>query len=148
LSNLALVKEEQTVPELRIVKVSDLFLIPKYLLDQVKDVYWTPDELYGLWPTMEGNVGNLLFALVDKDHIIKGVVWCSVVLMGRFLFVNIVSLDKEYQNRHVCQNIIAPYLRKIKEKLGLTRIIAVTSRPKTFEVNGWKTSKHVIEMED
>ncbi len=131
---------------LKIVRVIDILLIPKYLVEQVKDVYWSPDELYGIWPTIEDHPGNLLYAMVDKDHQIKGFIWGSVVLIGRFLFVNVVSLDREYQNRGVGRNVIMPFLHELKDKLGLSRVIAATSRPKAMADYGWRTSKHLMEV--
>lgn len=129
----------------KIIRTTDLRLIPKYLLEQVKDVYWTPEELYGLWPAVENSPTNLLYAVVNKDFHIKGVIWATVGLAGSFLFVNVVSLDKELQSKGLIPNLVMPYLQDLKAKIGVRHLLCSSSRPKGMEKWGWKIAKFVME---
>lgn len=136
---------EQLKQSCKIVQIRDILLVPKYLLEQVKDVNWTPEEIYGMWPSLVDDPTNLLFVVVDGEHQIKGVIWANVSLIGRFLFVNVVSLDRSLQGKGIFKNLIMPYLRELRDKLKLNQLLGISSRPKALEKCGCKVVKQVLE---
>lgn len=142
--NKVIEKEGQEIAGLRFIKIGDLGLIPRRLMEQVKGVVWTPEELYALWPMYEANPFNLLYALADADHLVRGFVWCSVIPLQKCLFVNTVSLDRELQGRDLVKKLIKPWLDELREKLGLPYLKMITTRPRACERLGFRRDRTVL----
>ena len=80
----------------------------------------------------------LLYALADQEHKIQGVLWATINPLDERIYVNILSVAKEYQKR--TQTIMATRenLEKIKESMNLKGIRWVTTRPRAFEKHGFR----------
>jgi hypothetical protein len=131
-------------PALRFIQTDDIHLVPRQLLAQVKDYDWTPEEVYAAWPLFN-NPANLLYVLADKNHLVKGVVWLSVLLLQKTLFINLVSLDKAHQGRGFVQKQLHPFMRQLSKKLGFKEPYkGITRRPEAFGRLGFKRSRDVM----
>lgn len=130
--------------ELRFIQTDDMHLVLRELLAQVKEYNWTPEEVYRAWPLFN-NPANLLYVLADETHQVKGVVWLSLLLLQKMLFINLVSLAPEYQGRGFVQKQLHPFLRELCRKMGLTEPYrGITRRPEAFGRLGFKRSKFVM----
>jgi hypothetical protein len=129
---------------LRFVKIDDIHLIPRQLLEQVKGVEWAVDDLIKLWPVYAGSPLNLLYALADADHQVQGVVWCSINPLRKVIFVNLVSLTKDYQNTGFFKNQIIPFIREIQQKLQLHSTLWLTTRPQAFKRLGFQETRQIL----
>ena len=153
----------------RIITAEAFGLIPRYLIEQIKDFEGRADSVYayGLSILMTPSVRNGVIiwipnplvhitALIDKDHIIKGVVWVEVDLIYKHLVVHALSLDKEYQSAgSAVENMVMDYIFKIPDApefrgVGINKKAQLTTtRPKAYEKFGCKRSKRIImEIED
>lgn len=132
--------------ELRYIKINDIHLIPQYLLEQVKGAEWAAEDLYRLWPLYD-NPFNLLYALADGEHLVKGVLWCTVNPLKKTLFINVFSVDRQYQGRGILGKSFAPFVRKIRQQLGLKTCTGITTRPRAFARLGGHCQQQMIMEE-
>ena len=129
--------------QLKFIKIDDMNLIPRKLIDQIRDNLWNTEEVYRLWP-LYNNPFSLLYALADEECLVRGVLWLVILPLQRHLWINLLSLDKEVQGRGFIQKQLHPFLRKLCEKLGLTNYKAITTRPKGFSRQGFKRDRMVL----
>lgn len=132
--------------ELRFIRANDLRMIPRYLLEQVKDREWQVDEVYAAWPLFDNQL-NLLYALADQDYQVRGVLWLSIIPLQRLLFINLLSLDRGWQGKGFMRRQFHPFMRKLKEQLGLKFYKGITSRPRAFGRLGFKPDPQVLVTE-
>ncbi len=120
-------------------------MIPKYLLEQVRDLPWEVEDFYRQWRLYEGPF-QFLYALVNEEKLVKGVLWLSVMPMSRVLYVNLVSLDREYQSQGYMQSLIIPFIRKVRATMDLKKIVwhASGSHVKAFTRYGFKPSVYTM----
>jgi len=158
------------VPELeelkfvRIVVPELLGVIPRYLFEQIKEL---DDEaidtiranagLIMTVPIMAENgqvIGRLpttnvwIALLYDTDNGIKGFLWAEFDIIGKRIFVQACSVDKEYQstNGEFISKVVK-YLRGLPVPDDMKNNIQLaTITPKAFERRGWKRTK-LIQME-
>ena len=133
--------------ELQYVRIYDFKLIPDRFFE-AKGASFDLDYIKGAvsdLPLRDGNI--VLYAMIDKDHIIRGVLWVTFSLMSRKLTVCLFSVDKEYQDK----NNIKTAMQFVKDNCkieGITTVHIATTRVKAFEKYGAKKSNLVnMEME-
>jgi ribosomal protein S18 acetylase RimI-like enzyme len=77
----------------------------------------------------------------DEVHVIKGFVWAEIDLIEKLLYIQALSVDREYQgvNRDV-EKAVADEMFKIIDQskdFGLkNKIVMTTTRPKALEKAG------------
>lgn len=129
--------------DLKFIRIFDMNLVPRFLLDQVKNRDLNVDFLYSVGDQITGNPFNLLYAISDKDSRIAGVLWATVAPIESTIMTHIISMGKEYQDKTIIPAAM-DFLNKIRDELGLKQLKCITTRPRAFEKYGMKRSKNVI----
>lgn len=127
---------------LKYVPVEDFSLIPRYLLEQVKDKEWDDtDRLYAALcsvPPVFWKM-NIVGVFADHDHMIKGFMWLVADTVSRKLDCRLLSVDPEYQNKGIIKEA-ADIARKIAKEVQAAGVTVSTSTPKAFEQYGFKAT--------
>ena len=142
--------------ELKFVPVIDpnLFAVTKanvrYLFDQIPHRDWEVDNLYKYLPYFVSNPLNRFWVLTDIGDVIKGVLWITIDPVVEMIAVNLLSVDREYQNGQAVKKSIE-HLHKFQDEIkarggkGLKRkIFWATTRPRAFERIGATRHKRTI----
>lgn len=130
--------------KLSIIPIPDARLIPKYLLEQVKDRKWTPEEWYEHQIKLHGIESNLVLSIIDKKHQVKGLIWLTIDGFEKHIHINTLSVDKEYQKKSKLINFVAKYIRELGKALKIETVLWTTRRPKALERYGFKESDFKI----
>lgn len=119
-------------------------LIPRYLIEQIKGIDFDIDKFYQLAPVIEKNPFNFIGLFIDKGNKVQGFMWSTYNPLSDHLFVNMLSVEKEYQRLGIIKECIG-ICKKILKGIGSCgNISAKTTRPKAFSKYGFKESKQVI----
>lgn len=135
------------IRELNFKRIFSFQLIPRYLLEQVKDGDWDLDLLYQYGDLVAQHPLTLLYVLADKDYVIKGLLWGAIEPLSKTISIYVLSVDKEYQDRGGPILYAREFARNLKEKMGFKKTEFPTTKPRAFERLGFKRSK-VVMMED
>lgn len=151
-------KNSNKIDELEWVRIIDPYLIPAYLVEQIKERMFTVEKFYKYQEMIctkreNGNLIinplNLLFVLVDKEMVIKGFFWGVVDALANALVINSFSMDKEYWGEGKAVSLLQEKAREIKDGAQLDKVYWVTRCPKHSEKYGFKRSKHqLMEYKD
>ena len=87
-----------TENQLTFVRVYDFRLIPVRLLEQVKGDDYDQNYLLMFGNQLLLQENQLLYAMADKDNVIHGVLWAEFNQVNGWLFVNTLSVDKDFQD--------------------------------------------------
>ena len=136
---------QKDIWELTPLRIYDLRIVPRRLLEQVKGLEWNIDRVYALSENICSNPTNLIYVLYDEEKIIHGVLWARINILDENLYVSILSVDEEYQGVNGAP-IDAAYalLNMVRNDANLKKIIWSTTRPKAYEKHGFKRSKKII----
>lgn len=122
--------------------------IPRRLFEQVKVRDFDIDKVYEYGPAICANPFQLLYALVDGNGEVHGVVWASVNFISDAVFINLISVDKEFQDGTIVPRT-AELVRSLRNDMGLSRIMSLTTRAKAGKRLGWKpTGLQLLELEE
>lgn len=120
-------------------------MIPKDLWEQVQGREWEVDDLLKL--VNSNNYGKskacYLYALLDKDLSIAGVLWIHQDFLERSLTVQVLSVKKGFQFHKVIRDMI-DFMRQLKDTTGMKKVRWRTTRPKAFEKYGLVRTKSVL----
>lgn len=151
-------KNLSKIEELSWVRIIDPYLIPTYLVEQIKERMFTVEKFYKYQEMIctkreNGNLIinplNLLFVLADKDMVIKGFFWGVVDALANALVINSFSMDKEFWGEGKAVRLLQEKAREIKDGAQLDKVYWVTRCPKHSEKYGFKRSKHqLMEYKD
>ena len=145
--------EHKKTDELRFVRVFTPVHIPKYLVEQVRDRDYSPEEFYTfqeaacLRMTKDGpslNPLNHLYVLANNDNITKGFLWFSIDPLGKDICIQVFSMDKEYWFNGKSVEKLADFVKDIRKKAKLNKVYWVTNYPKHSERHGFKRSKSIL----
>ncbi len=120
---------------LKYIPVQDFSLIPRYLVDQVKDKDWTTDRFYELAEMILGSPFTLLGVFADKEHTVKGFLWATINPLSMCIHVQVLSIDKEYQGKGI-QSETMNILKGIGKKNGIDKIKWLATRTAAYEKQG------------
>lgn len=141
------------IDELKWVRILMPDLIPRYLVEQVKKRDYTVDEFYDyqrlicLRETDQGPVPNPLshlWALVDKENMVKGFLWFTIDSFCKCLVLQTYAVDKEYWTKGESIKKLSDHLKDIQSKANLKKIYWITDYPKHSQKHGFKISKSVL----
>ena len=132
------------INDLRFIRIYDFHLIPEHLLKQVRDLGYPPERLYMLGEAIMKNPFALLYALADQEHKIQGVLWATINPLDEIMYVQLLSMDRSFQNRGQAITVTIENLEKIRENMNLNGIRWLTTRPRAFEKHGFKRSKRIL----
>ena len=132
--------------------------IPRYLFEQVKDlddaaierIYQYSSSIMTIVVPENGQLvrkpNDLVWiaALYDKGHVIKGFLWLDFEIIEQYIFVQLLTVDKEYQFSDILKQSM-DYIQGLPiPDVYKSRIEWATTRPKAFERIGWKRSERVL----
>jgi len=136
---------QKDISELTPLRIYDLRIVPRKLLEQVKGLEWNIDRVYALSENICSNPTNLIYVLYDEEKIIHGLIWAQVNILNENLYVLVLSVDEEYQGANgAAIDAAALLLNSIRQEANLKKIIWTTTRPKAYEKHGFKRSKKII----
>ncbi len=130
--------------QLNIIPVPDSRLIPRYLLEQVKDRRWAVDEWYELQKQLIGVESNIVLSLIDKEHQIVGFIWLTVEAFDKYIHINTISVDPKYQRKSKLINFVSKYIREIARALNIDTVIWTARRTKALEKYGFQESEYKL----
>jgi len=136
------VPQAAKIRELKWHLISDFKLVPRYLVEQIKDRPYSVEMFYS---REEKDPTQQIWVLLSPENVIKGFVWLTVVLMTHGIFVNSYSVDKEYCGDGGPVNYCKELLLEIYGKLNLSGGIKFsTTYPDHYEAYGIERSKYVV----
>jgi hypothetical protein len=128
---------------LKFIRIFDLNLIPRDLIEQVKNTELNTDLLYQIGDNVTSSPFTLLYAISNEESGVVGVLWASVAVIEDTLWGQMASVRKEYQDGTIIPAMM-DFLQKIRGELGLGHLKCITTRPRALERYGWKRSKNII----
>lgn len=129
---------------LRFVKVQDLGLVPRHLVDQVKPPI-SVERFYMMARAVEGNPLSILGVFADmQTRVVHGFLWAGVNPLDEFLDVHVLSVDQEYQRRGIVKET-RDIMNKIRKRHGLAGVRFQTVTPEIFE--GYARRSDLVIME-
>jgi len=133
------------------VQIWDFNIIPEEIFRQLKkgDFYDYNEKdlerLYALGQFIGQDQTNFIYALVNKEKKIKGVLWLAVDLVTLHLWITLLIIDKEYQKYKANMQELYQFIKGIQKQYGLKKIRALVRAPRTFEkLFGAKKSKSIL----
>lgn len=144
---------------LRLIMPSAFEVIPRRLFEQIPKRNWSVDRIYEYGPIFISNPFNAVWAMQDISKDIHGVLWVTIDPVVEIIAVNVLSVDREYQNlngslRNAGSEIIkkvAEHLHgfqdEIKQRFGIElkkEILWTTTRPRACEKAGAKRHPRTI----
>lgn len=136
--------DKKSSEDLKLIRIYDFRLIPRYLFEQVKPNNGEVDRIYGDWGmTMAQSPLSLLYAMADEEYKTKGVLWAGIDPIREDITVQVLSLDKEYQDGKAVPHAIE-FLSNIRKEMGLTKIRFMATRAKAFERFGCQKSDQIL----
>ncbi len=130
---------------IRLTSTAQFGIIPEYLFEQLKE---QPDikRVYQVGALAIASPLVFIYVMADSNHKIKGVLWLDINLLEKFVFVELLSLDREYQSEtgdaimHVVE-----FIKTIQFGPEVTKkIVFATTRPGKFTNLGFIKNKKVI----
>ncbi|MFP4086641.1 MAG: hypothetical protein ACLFUL_07595 [Desulfobacteraceae bacterium] len=136
--------EKKTSEDLKLIRINDFRLIPRYLFEQAKPSDGEVDRIYGDWGrAMAQSPLSLLYAMADEEYKTKGVLWAGIDPIKEDITVQVLSLDKKYQDGKAVPHAIE-FLSGVRDKLGLNKIRFMATRAKAFERFGCRKSDQIL----
>jgi len=141
------------IEKLRWVRAFSPDLIPKYLIEQVRDKDYSVEDFYkfqSLNCMMQGKEGttlnpfNHLYVLANEDNMVKGFLWFVIDPLSKDVIINTFSMDKEYWGNGEAVKILSSHVKEIQKKLKLKKVYWLTNYPKHSERHGFKRSRSVL----
>lgn len=126
--------------KLKAVRLMDVCLIPRRLLEQIKPKEWPPEAFYSLGAAI--TQAGLLYGWVDGESAIRGFLWANINPLDMRLHVHVLSVDREYQGKGIMADAVE--LCKLVAKASRLRgIVAWTRGPKAFSRMGFNATGEV-----
>lgn len=134
---------------IRITEPGSIQIIPRYLIEQVKDNDWIIDNFYKYGAAFITSPLSRFWLLSDSGNVIKGILWVIIDPLREMINCLILSVDKEYQNGQAIKQTVK-FLRDFRDELkqehGIElndKIMTGTKRPKAFLRAGFKETEYV-----
>src|SRR5690606_28201498 len=130
------------IEDLRWVRAFSPDVIPRYLVEQVRDRDYTVEEFYKFQTVnclLQGKDGptldpfNHLYVLVNLDNLVKGFLWFVIDPLTKDLVVNTFSMDKEYWNKGKAMKKASEFVKEILKKFNIKKAYWITNYPKHSE---------------
>jgi len=147
---------------IRIIDPNFFRLIPKYLVEQIKNRDFEVDKLYELAPLLLtipfiGPQGRIVavpnpfhqfYALATEAGKAKGFLWLTIDPLRQRICINVLSVDREYQDESEPTALkgTVDFIRTLPEYEKFKKpIMCSTQTPKIFEEQiGAKRSKEIL----
>lgn len=141
------------IDDLRWVRAFSPDLIPRYLVEQVRDRQFTVDNFYKyhhLNCTIESEKGptlnpfNHLYVLANDENLVKGFLWFMIDPLTRHIIINTFSMDEDYWYNGKAVEKLSNHIKEIMKKLDIKKVYWVTRYPKHSKRYGFKNSKSML----
>ena len=141
--------KEKKIEDLRWVRVLSPDVIPKYLVEQVRDRQFEVEDFYkyhSLNCMVEGKINpfNHLYAMADQENFVKGFLWFMIDPMTKIVFINTFSVDPDYWYNGKAVKYLIDHMKNLLKKIKLEKVMWVSRYPKHSERYGFKRSKGVL----
>jgi len=144
---------DKDLKDLRWVRLFNPTLIPKYLVEQVKNREYSVDDFFKFQelnclvntkgsPTL--NPFNHLYALVSNDNQVKGYMWAVIDPLTKDMLINTFSIAKEYWHNGEAVSVLQENVEAIIKKMKIDKVLWITTAPKHSKKYGFKDSKNVM----
>lgn len=146
-------KRKKDINDLRWVRIFTASHIPRYLIEQIAKRDYKVDDLYTyleanlLIPTQNGPTLNPIFhvwALVDKENLVRGFLWFTVDPLSKDICIQIYSVDPNYWGCKDAVHKLSEHVKAIRNKASLKKIYWITPFPKHSQKYGYKPSSSVL----
>lgn len=127
---------------LTFIPINDPLLIPEYLVEQMKDREFEVEKFYQVMPLMMKNPFLIFGAFANRNDEVKGFLLGAVSPLDKWLYVNMLSIDKEYQGKGIIKESLG-ILKKVVKAHELNGIHMSSTRPMAFEKEGFIRSKSI-----
>lgn len=122
--------------------------IPIELIEQIKTSDWTPERYLDFLRVVENSPLQFIFGIFRGVDLL-GYVWCEANLLEMTLFIDTISIKKQFKLDKKVSNEIIRLLKFFLKESGLRKIRFLTDRPDFFLRNGFKKSKQLLlELEE
>jgi len=129
---------------LKWVRINDVNLIPRYLIEQIDPLTFDIDHFYRVGNVFAGQPLHIFGVFVTQDAFqVKGFMWVTINPLTLAMHGNLLSVDKDYQGRgfvHESHGIVKGYMKKY----GLKKLSLSTKTPEKFKSNGAQKSELVL----
>lgn len=141
------------IDELTWMRLFTPHLIPCYLIEQIRDREYSVNEFYKYheintlhyFETHKSfNPFTHLWALCNKEKLIKGCLWFSLDPLSKDLIIQTFSMDKDYWFGGKAVAKLAEHMKEMKKKGDAKKVYWVTNYPKHSMRYGFKRSKGVL----
>ncbi len=129
-------------------RIYDMNLIPRSLFQQLKKGDFEGysdkdlDRLYLYGQLVGQDRLTQIYAMVDEEKKIRGVLWLSIDPITLVLYVTLCVIDPGFQNYKKNITEVVNFCRKIRQQLGLKKVRAFTKNPNVYtKLFGAKKSK-------
>jgi len=119
-------------------------LIPKELIENVKDRSFTVEQFLMYQECQVNNPHNFLFAVTDENLKIRGYLWAESNLLDGALFVNTFSIDKEYWSKGHSIDKAIEFVDALSKQLQSPKVFWISTNEKFFKKKGFSRSKNVL----
>ena len=106
---------------------NDFEMIPYCFVEQIKDRNFTPEEFYAYNKAINSQLRWLLI-IKDKTRVV-GFCWGVFQLLDKTIFINNISLDKEYQNKGLLKQCLNE-IEKTAKNIGANKVAFISKRGK------------------
>ena len=131
--------------ELKWVRTTDINLVPRYLVDQIKNKDWDTDKFYSVMQKAAKASSVFLGVFCDASMIVHGFMVGNVNPITNKLFIYCLSASKEYQNKGILSEAVN-ICKKFKKDKGLAGIIMNTTRENAMARAGFKKTMTTMEL--
>lgn len=134
-----------TIEDLKFMKLLVPRLIPKHLIEQVKGKPYSPDDFYkSIEEDIESdNPYSIIYVLVNPENDIVGYAWVLINPLEHCLYVNTISIDKQYWGKGEVIHKFIKFLHKKIEHTDIKQVIWMTTNPKFYEKLGFRRCRDV-----
>lgn len=137
-------KKVQDVSKLEFVRLKIPRLIPVALIEAVKGRTFTPEQFIAYQERNIDSPNNFLYALIDLDKKIQGVLWIEMNTLDNSLFVTMFSIAKVYWGKGAGIQKVIEFVDKLKEKMKASRVFWMTVNEKFYSKHGFRRSKNCL----
>lgn len=132
-------------------RITDANLVPRILVEENKDRNYSVDKFYQMMNSTlvkpNGTIDNSEFLnliLDEDDKVIIGYVWFSLNHLEEEIYINTISVMKEYRNAGEILNTVFHELKKAFLNTKFKVVRTCSTRIEWHKKNGFVPSKNVL----
>lgn len=123
------------------IRIYEPSLIPQDYVERVKGRDYSVREFYEFQDFNRNNPCNMLFGYVDDDKQVKGYLWAQINALDSTMFINTLSVDKQFWGNGQAVDEAITFLDKVQERTQARKVIWCTVNKRFFLSKGFKSCK-------